>query len=115
MASSLLDSTFDDGDYVSESFKTVLEDHLSILSNPKNIEEFKTISPIDANRFEYDFYGLLRNLAVPVQHHWITMRINGYSSPSEYKKDKLTIKIPRSELINSLLSYHNQIVKRTAS
>ena len=49
MASSLLDSTFDDGDYVSESFKTVLEDHLSILSDPKNIEESLLLTQIALN------------------------------------------------------------------
>lgn len=112
--STLLDNTFDDSEYNSESFKTVIEDHLSILSHPKRITEVKSVSPVDANRFEYDFFGLLRILNVPVQYHWVVMRVNGMSSPVDFRKTMLSVKIPNYDLIQTLFTYHNQIVKRSA-
>lgn len=110
---SLLEQTFDDSIYHDESFKTILEDHLPLLSNIDNIQEVKEVSPVDANRYEYDFYGLLRYLAIPIPYHWITMRVNGLMSPNEYRKNMLTIKIPSIEIFEGLKTYHSQVAKRT--
>ena len=110
----LTDITFDNNSMNSESFKTVLEDHLSILSHPDNIGEVKSVSAVDANRFEYDFYGLLRVLGVPIDLHWITMRVNGLASPNDYRKTQQSIKIPNAEMVESLLTYHNQVIKRSS-
>lgn len=110
----LLGITFDDSEMVSESFKTVIEDHLNVLKMPQNIMEVKNVSPVDANRFEYDFYGLLRVLNVPVQYQWIVMRVNDLMSPSDYRRHMQHVKIPNTEIISGLLEYHNQVIKRSA-
>ena len=91
---SLLNDTFDDSGYGHEDFKTVIEDHLPILSRADNIDEIINVTPIDAARWEYDFSGLLRFLGVQPQYHWATMRVNGLRSADEYRSNLIQIKIP---------------------
>lgn len=100
---SLISQTFDDERFGSEEFKTILEHWLeTIKSNPANV--IINIQPIDASRFEYDLYGLLRVYKTPVELHWITMRVNGLMSSMDYRADMVTIIVPSPELIEEIYS-----------
>lgn len=114
MAKNLLEMTPDDGVFADEGFKALIEDHLSILSHKNNILTMKEVSPVDANRFEYDFFGLCRFLSIPYQHQWIAMRVNGLKSPQEYRNHMLQIKVPNVEIVESLRSYYMQVVRKAA-
>nr|DAR02461.1 MAG TPA: baseplate wedge protein [Caudoviricetes sp.] len=111
---SLLNDTFDDSGYGHEDFKTVIEDHLPILSRADNIDQIINVAPIDAARWEYDFSGLLRFLGVQPQYHWATMRVNGLRSADEYRSDLIQIKIPSKEVIDRLYNYYNTVIRKSA-
>lgn len=111
---SLLESTLDDTALGHEDFKVMLEDHLAVLSAKENIQSISDIVPMDAYRFEYDFFGLLRYLGIQPRYHWVVMRVNGLASPADYQRDKLSILIPNFDLVENLFSYFSTVVKRSA-
>ena len=107
---SLTDTTFNASDYESEGFKAMLENELPALK-ASAVGRVRTISPVDASRFEYDLYGLLRVIHVDDHYHWITMRINGLMSPCDYRANMTTIYIPDTSLVDSLYSLYLTIPK----
>ena len=99
----------------------------SLISLPKNrtiynpkviqkLEDFRTILITDkttrleivsnqvANKYKGDFYGLLLDLRVPLDYHWTTMRLNGYTTPEDYQGTELMIYIPSTTIIDNLVS-----------
>ena len=100
---SILNSLID-GSYNSDGFKKILEDHLSIIKSNTNTIE---VAPIDANRFEYDLFSVLRELKIDPKLHWIIMRVNGMNSPADYKKEMLQLQIPDEDYFDSLLATYN--------
>nr|DAF31229.1 MAG TPA: baseplate wedge protein [Caudoviricetes sp.]DAP57160.1 MAG TPA: baseplate wedge protein [Caudoviricetes sp.]DAS00418.1 MAG TPA: baseplate wedge protein [Caudoviricetes sp.]DAV72425.1 MAG TPA: baseplate wedge protein [Caudoviricetes sp.]DAV96728.1 MAG TPA: baseplate wedge protein [Caudoviricetes sp.] len=111
---SLLEQTlpFIDQTGSEEGFRVVLEDHLSSLKT--DIEDVILIDPVDAVRFEYDLNGLLRYKGIPIEQHWIIMRVNNMMSPEDYRRDRLTLNKPSTATIAALRNYYNQVVKRSA-
>ena len=93
-----------DGTYNNEEFKKILEDHLSVFKADTITLD---VNPVDANRFEYDLFSVLRELKVDPKLHWITMRVNGMNSPMDYKKEMLKLEIPNVDKFESLLSTFN--------
>lgn len=87
---------FGDGIYYDEKFRVVLESHLTQLRNSTNttvLNVNKGISYV----YEGDFSGLLKYYKVPIQYHWLIMKLNNYKSNYEYKPEDLTILIPERE------------------
>ena len=52
-----------------------------------------TIDPVDANRYIFDFYGLLTFLDIPQEYHYPHLRVNGYTDPTAYTGNDVNIKI----------------------
>lgn len=93
--------------YHSDAFRRILEDHLAILrSEEASIRQ--DIAPIKAHQCEGDFYKVLKMLAIPQHLWWITMRVNGYSSPLLYNGTRTSIKIPNEDYMNELLTRFQQ-------
>lgn len=69
-----------------------------------------TVSQVPADlvhRYKYDFYGLLINLRVPEEFHYITMLVNGYTKPTQYLGDTYTINIiDRPTLVSMSKAFH---------
>lgn len=65
------------------AFRQVLEVHLPVLRTTRYIEE-RTIEPTLIDRYQGDFYGLLASLQIPLDQHWLIMRLNGFKSPREF-------------------------------
>ena len=111
----LLEDTFDDSALGHDDFKVLLEDHLVTLSAKENIKETLDVVPIDAHRFEYDYFGLLRYLNIQPRYHWITMRVNGLTTPSDYRSNMLIVKIPDYTAIENLYAYFATVLKRSSN
>jgi hypothetical protein len=93
-------------DYYSDGFRNLLEDHYSWL---KTQSSTKTV-PIDgylAVRYEYDFYGLMQNQNVPIELHWITMRLSGYTSSDQMSRDLQSYILPDPAVISRLYSVYS--------
>lgn len=94
---SLKTQLIDDGpsDFYNQSFRNTLEDLMPILRASKKLT-LANVTPIQGVVNEGDLYGLLQDLRVPAHLHWLTMRINNYVSPHDYRRDKLSIYVPNS-------------------
>lgn len=93
----------DDGPsvYFSEKFRSMIEANLTYLRNSGNVYT-SPIDPDKAYRYEYNFYGLLREMSVPKHLHWIVMRVNGLTDPAEFQRDTSILWIPDITLIERL-------------
>lgn len=91
-----LDSSAFDGE-----FKQMLEDHLaSFISRSSSVIEIDNSERV---RCRGDFYALLTEKAVNRRLFYLTLRINGYADPVEYKGELSEIVIPDQALFESLL------------
>lgn len=114
---SQFNSNYDPGDigvssqvYMEEGFRNLIEDHLQSLKNHTDNLTIE-VTPAEANRFEYNFYNLLRYKSVPYHLHWIVLRMNDRISPFDSCKDIQSFIQPDENVINVLLSYYNTIPK----
>lgn len=89
----------------SASFRAVLEDHLSYLRTAPGtrIEE---VSAHNATVYNFDWIGLLNKINIPVELHWITIRLNGGRSYTDFTEDIRSLYIPDSVEVNKLLQLH---------
>jgi len=60
-----------------------------ILINAKS--GITNIEPVVANRYAYDFYGLLLFLGIDPIYHYPYMLANGYLSPTQFLGDKYVL------------------------
>lgn len=96
--------------FYTEEMRTTLEMHIPFLLAGNR----STVVPVDphmAYQHEYDFNSLLLAINLPYHLHWITMRLNGMFSPSEYTRDMLSIVIPDPAVIEHLKSINTTIYR----
>ncbi len=114
MAFALSNQAKDPGDsvYYDPRFRTVIETHLPILRTAPSTQR-QRISPDMIHRYEGDFYGLLIELGVSFQFHWIFMRVNGLESPNQFgaqlrdpyrDRYEFTLLAPATEALGELRS-----------
>lgn len=83
-------------------FRKVIEAHIPYMRNMATQFPLK-LTDSDANRYDGDFYGLLVKLgSVPAYLHWITLRLNGMTSPHEYTRDMKILLVPDPNFIQKL-------------
>lgn len=99
--------------YYSAQWHRVVESHLQwILSLPEN--RIEQVDDGVAYKYEGDFMGLLQELRVPMELHWVVMRVNGYTSPTDYTYDKTQILIPDPGGIGRLFNNFVTVTKKIA-
>jgi hypothetical protein len=95
MAESLWKGMFNDGPsiYYNPSFRVVLEYHLEWLrTRPRTVQAEIPLNM--ALRHEFDLFGFLKEIGIPEQLHWIVMRVNGLTSPEQFRTDSPVLLIP---------------------
>lgn len=97
----------DDGPAVmyEESFRRVLEDHMSYLRDHPQTELVDIKNQV-ANKHHGDFVGVLHWYGLPKHLHWVVMRVNGLTSPSQYKSSITQIHVPSNGIIERLIKVH---------
>jgi len=70
--------------YYTEEFRRVIETHLNILKR-SNVQ-LERISNDKVYQFEGNFYGLLNELGVAANLHWIYLRVNEMENPNQFGK-----------------------------
>lgn len=94
--------------YFDEAFRTVIEHHLSYLRNNRN-NAYIDLTPRDTVVWKGNFYGLLYEKRIPVEQHWIIMRLNGLDSTMDFKGDFDRIYLPDPERLNKIRDMYNTI------
>lgn len=104
MAMSVMEQANKSSDYYyyREEFRNIIEDHLYILKH-KGKKIPVPVTAIQEMKYKGDFYGLLRSLGIPIEFHWITMRINGLHSPMDYQGTLIELIGPDDGYIKLLL------------
>lgn len=93
--------------YVTKGFRDMLEDHLQwLIVHPKSTLVTPAGNHITTHR--YDFYGLLHAIQIPADYHWLCMRMNGLTSPHEYKGEYQPILLPDQRVVDDLLARYKQ-------
>lgn len=91
--------------YYNEDFLSVLEDHLTFLRNHHSTRTV-VVTEGEAYKFEADLYGLLSFIKVPRHLHYITMRVNSYSSPLTIRANISQLLIPDETLLAQIAQTH---------
>lgn len=81
--------------YYSDGFRLTLENHMPYLLHPSKHRNVN-VAGINKIKYQGDFHGLLTQLNIPTELHWITTRLNGLGSPMDYDGSNITIKVPNS-------------------
>lgn len=97
--------------YCTVAFQKIIEEHLVLLINsaknkPAQIDKQK------AYMFRGDFYGLLTSMNVPTAYHYVNLRLNGYTCPSEYKGEEGVFYLADPEQVNLLFDIHRTKVRK---
>jgi len=87
----------------SKGFRNLIENHLNYLKTSSYTRPLVLDSHIEY-KYKGDFNGLLQANGITQDYRWITMRMNGLSSPLDYNGALGVILIPGKTDINSLLS-----------
>lgn len=94
--------------YYSVGFRQIIEDHLEYLRNNGAIQQLP-VNVQDGNMWSGDYYGLLTYLNIPLEMHYITLRVNGMTSPTDYDGSVLQILLPDSDVTDALLQQYRSI------
>lgn len=99
--------------YYSAQWHRVVESHLQwILDLPSN--QVTRVDDAVAYKYEGDFMGLLQELRIPMEAHWVVMRANGYTSPTDYTYDKTQILIPDLAAVGRIFNVFVTVNKKIA-
>jgi len=72
--------------YYDPEFRTVLESHMQLFRTHPSTQA-SPIGPDKIHQYEGDFYGLLGELGILMEHRWLYMRVNGMMNPNEFGRD----------------------------
>jgi hypothetical protein len=97
-----------------ESLMNVLEDHMDFLRNHKTTTKL-TVTPQQANVFQFDLQALLLELGVAADLHWVIMRMNGYDSFNQIDEDLMYLLAPDPTLVYNIASIQQSSLKKEAS
>lgn len=88
-----------------QAFRNVLEDFMSVLrTNAGN-----AALNIDVNiayKYESDLFGLLNYYNIQPALHWVVMRMNNLTSPTDYTSSMVSLLLPDSNVINQIRQSH---------
>lgn len=97
--------------YFDVKFQKIIEDHLVLLRNSAK----KQPAQIDSQKayvFKGDFYGFLSSMNVPVNYHYVNLRLNGYNHPSDYVGELTVLYLADPEKVDLLLDIYKTRVNR---
>lgn len=84
--------------YFNQKWLRTLESMLDKFAANPNVSVL-AVEPTMALRYQGDLYGLLTAQHVPSKYHWLTMRLNGFTSPDQYTGEERSFLIPSSEQV----------------
>ena len=96
--------------YYEQDFRQVLEDHLAYIKAKNN--KTLAVDPLTALRYKGDFFGLLNTFGVQPFMQWITMRVNGFVSPTDVTEEIRTVVVIEPAVIRTIFNTHKTQSKR---
>jgi hypothetical protein len=94
-------NSYGDNIYYDIGFRSVLEDHIAFLKqNPQT--RIIAITANNAYKYVGDYFGLLNETNITPSLHWLVMRMNDFTSPTENKDDIRSILVPDIALVERI-------------
>lgn len=85
-------------DYYNPSFRNVIEAHLLRLRSSSSLSA-QPVSEHQTIIYEQDFFGFLSSIGVPMEMHWVIMRLNNFFSPYQFdRKCTAILLLPQTEI-----------------
>lgn len=97
--------------YYSPGWHLLIESHLQWLLR-RTDNRLITVSDGDGFKYEADLEGLLLKNNIPMQYHWIVMRMNGYTSFAEFRVGKTQLLVPDQRTIEALRAVYQTTTKK---
>jgi hypothetical protein len=87
--------------YYSREFKQMIEDHLPYLKNHSSTAT-AALDPMLSYKYMGDLTGLLYHLNIPSHLHFVILRLNDYSSYTDFKGTETSILLIEQSVISNL-------------
>jgi hypothetical protein len=91
--------------FYDSSFRSVLEDHLMYLKKHPETTLLSVDSHI-AYKFEFDLFSLFNYYNIQPHYHWLVMRMNNFTSPTDGRIDLETLLIPNITVVEHMRQSH---------
>lgn len=91
--------------FYDNKFRAVLEDFMSFFKSHPTTYRI-SIEPIQAYKYEFDLFGLLTDCGISINLHWLVMRMNNMTSPTDATKNLLTLIIPNISTVSYIRQSH---------
>jgi|ERR1035437_1514963 hypothetical protein len=92
--------------YYETSFRIVLEDHLTYFRNDPKTRQL-TIASKDAYKYVGDLFGLLQKNNIAPEYHWLIMRLNNFTAPTDNDDTLQFLYIPDFSYVERLRNVNN--------
>lgn len=80
-------------DYYDESFRFVLESHLSYFRTLPSTG-LAPVEPNDTKIYDQDFFSYLNDRNIKPCFHWFIMRLNNFFSPNDFNSSVTSVLLP---------------------
>jgi hypothetical protein len=86
-------------------FMSTMESHLAYLASHQSTTTVQ-LDPLRVQVHLGDFYGMLSEIGIEQNLHWIIARLNGMHSPSEFDETVTSVLVPDRAVIDRIrISY----------
>lgn len=95
---------FEESPYYDRTVRVLIEDHLAFIISQGSLLE---VPAVMRHRYDGNLYGLLAELtSLPKDAYWLVLRVNQYSSPTEYRSNNASLIMPDYALVQSIINRH---------
>lgn len=96
--------------YYSAAFRNVLEDHMVYLRNHPQTSPL-LVDPGESYQWRNDLFGLLSARAIPAHFHWMIMRLNNYTSPTQFIPNTVALLCPNFSIVEKIRQSHKSTAR----
>lgn len=104
-------NTNDNGRNFSQSWMRTLETLLPTIQ-ARSDTDFMQVTPVDALKYQGDFYGLLQFKLVQPKYHWIVLRMNGMVNPTDYDGQETTFLLPNYGFVDEQFRLYQTLYRK---
>jgi hypothetical protein len=96
--------------FYNPAFRVVLEDHMTYFRGLSDNNLFP-VTPHQVYKYRFDLGGLMLDLGIALQYHWIVMRVNNITDMTHVPPDLTVLVMPAQKNIDVIAQTHKTISK----